>query len=98
MTTHAAAVTPAAAAKSTPAAAPPAQSSNSGSTSNDDISQYLSAHNTVRAQHGAVALTWNDEAASKAQQWANGCVFQHSGGSLGPYGGGFRVPRHNAYI
>ncbi len=25
--------------------------------------------------------------AAKAQQWANGCVFKHSGGSLGPFGG-----------
>jgi len=46
----------------------------------------LSAHNTIRAQHGASDLTWSDELASKAQQWANGCVFQHSGGTLGPFG------------
>ena len=56
-------------------------------TSNGDIQAYLNAHNTVRAQHGAVALTWSDNLASKAQQWANGCVFKHSGGKLGPYGG-----------
>jgi hypothetical protein len=41
----------------------------------------------VRAQHGAAPLTWSDELASKAQQWANGCVFEHSGGTLGPFGG-----------
>jgi hypothetical protein len=31
-------------------------------------------------------LTWSDDAASKAQQWANNCKFVHSGGSLGPFG------------
>ena len=66
------------------------KSSASGSSSNvsaNDISTYLSAHNTVRAQHGASDLTWSDELSNKAQQWANGCVFKHSGGSLGPFGG-----------
>ncbi|KAI0079612.1 hypothetical protein K474DRAFT_1696318 [Panus rudis PR-1116 ss-1] len=69
------------------------KSSNSGGgnagsngSSDGDIQQYLSAHNSVRAQHGAAPLTWSDEAAAKAQQWANGCVFEHSGGSLGPFG------------
>lgn len=67
---------------------PPAQNNNSGggSTSSSDINAYLSAHNNVRAQHGAQPLTWDDNLASKAQQWANGCVFEHSGGSLGPFG------------
>ncbi|TFK57344.1 PR-1-like protein [Heliocybe sulcata] len=60
--------------------------SGSGSTSGGDIDQYLSAHNSVRAQHGASALSWSDNLAGKAQQWANGCKFQHSGGSLGPFG------------
>jgi len=31
-------------------------------------------------------LTWSNDLASKAQQWANGCVFKHSGGTLGPFG------------
>ncbi|KAG6842509.1 hypothetical protein C0991_000035 [Blastosporella zonata] len=61
-------------------------SSASDSTSSSDIQAYLSGHNTVRAQHGAVALTWSDDLASAAQSWANKCVFEHSGGSLGPYG------------
>jgi pathogenesis-related protein 1 len=56
-------------------------------TSVSDIDQYLSAHNTVRAQHGAVNLIWNNTLASAGQRWANGCKFEHSGGSLGPYGG-----------
>ena len=58
-----------------------------GSTSESDIQAYLSAHNDMRAKHGAKPLTWSNELASKAQQWADGCVFKHSGGSLGPYGG-----------
>lgn len=78
--------------KSTPAPAspppPPAQQpSSNGQTSQSDIDQYLTAHNTIRAQHGAAPLTWSDELASKAQQWSNGCIFKHSGGTLGPFGG-----------
>jgi len=57
-----------------------------GLTSVSDINAYLDAHNTVRAKHGAVALTWSNKLASKAQQWVNGCKFEHSGGTLGPYG------------
>jgi pathogenesis-related protein 1 len=56
-------------------------------TSVSDIDQYLSAHNTVRRQHGAADLIWNNTLASAGQQWADGCKFEHSGGSLGPYGG-----------
>lgn len=56
-----------------------------------DIADYLSDHNTVREQHGAVDLVWNDTLASAAQTWANNCVFEHSGGSLGPYGGALRL-------
>lgn len=52
-----------------------------------DIDSYLSAHNTVREAHGATDLVWNNTLATAAQNWANGCVFEHSGGSLGPYGG-----------
>jgi len=62
-------------------------SSSTGSkTSTSDEQAYLNGHNTVRAQHGAVALTWDDTLAAAAQKWANNCKFQHSGGSLGPYG------------
>lgn len=69
---------------STPA---PAPSSADSTTAGSDIDQYLSAHNSVRSQHGASPLTWSNTLASAAQQWADGCKFQHSGGSLGPYGG-----------
>lgn len=60
--------------------------SGSEGTSSSDISAYLSAHNTVRAQHGASPLTWSDSLAAAAKTWTEKCVFQHSGGSLGPYG------------
>ena len=60
-------------------------------TSSSDISAYLSAHNTVRSQHRVSPLTWSNDLATKAQSWANGCVFQHSGGKLGPYGGESRI-------
>ncbi|KAG6883426.1 hypothetical protein C0992_008750, partial [Termitomyces sp. T32_za158] len=63
-----------------------AASPGGGSSSGSDINAYLSAHNTVRAQHGAAPLAWSDNLASKAQTWANGCVFKHSGGSLGRFG------------
>ena len=58
-------------------------------TSAADISSYLSAHNTVRAQHGASNLVWNVTLESFAQMWVSRCKFQHSGGSLGPFGGAY---------
>ncbi|KLO11770.1 PR-1-like protein [Schizopora paradoxa] len=51
-----------------------------------NIMQMLTLHNNLRATHGAKALKWDNNLASKAQQWAKGCKFQHSGGSLGPFG------------
>ncbi|KAH7107821.1 CAP domain-containing protein [Auriculariales sp. MPI-PUGE-AT-0066] len=39
-------------------------------------------HNAARAQHSAQAVTWDDNLAALAQQWVNGCTFEHSGGSL----------------
>ncbi|KAJ3505096.1 hypothetical protein NLJ89_g7594 [Agrocybe chaxingu] len=70
----------------TPAAVVPPANTGSGGTSGADIQAYLAGHNTVRAQHGAAPLTWNDNLASKAQEWANGCQFKHSGGALGAFG------------
>lgn len=54
-----------------------------------DAEQYLAAHNDFRAQHGADPLTWNDDLATKAQEWATRCIFEHSRGRLGPYGGDY---------
>jgi len=59
----------------------------SGGAPSADIQVYLQAHNNIRSGHGAVDLTWSNDLAAKAQQWANGCQFKHSGGSLGPFGG-----------
>lgn len=67
-----------------------------GSTPSSDIQAYLDAHNTLRAKHGAVALSWSDTLAKAAQTWANNCVFEHSGGKVGPYGEnlvGFQIGR-----
>jgi len=44
---------------------------------------FLNAHNTARAQHGAANLIWDVTLANYAAQWATPCVFKHSGG---PYG------------
>ncbi|KAJ3826745.1 CAP domain-containing protein [Lentinula raphanica] len=53
-----------------------------------DITQYLIAHNSIRAVHGASPLTWSEDLAAGAQTWANACNFQHSDGLLSqmPYG------------
>ncbi|PAV21161.1 PR-1 [Pyrrhoderma noxium] len=52
-------------------------------TSPADIKAYLDSHNSVRAKHGAKPLTWSDNLASVAQNWANRCVFKHSGSKYG---------------
>ena len=53
-----------------------------------DISQEaLSRHNSFRALHGASALTWNNNLAAAANKWASRCVFEHSGGQVGKFGG-----------
>ena len=52
-------------------------------TSPADIKAYLDAHNSVRAKHGATPLTWSNNLASVAQNWANRCVFKHSGSKYG---------------
>lgn len=64
---------------------------NASEASDADVQAYLDAHNSVRAQHGAVNLIWNNTLAAAAQEWANGCIFEHSNGQLGPYGGTLRV-------
>ncbi|EIM92857.1 PR-1-like protein [Stereum hirsutum FP-91666 SS1] len=81
-----AAVTSASSSAAEAPAAAVATSASSSGTSSDTITQYLTAHNTVRAQHGASDLTWSDELASAAQSYSAKCVFQHSGGTLGPFG------------
>ncbi|KAH6917211.1 PR-1-like protein [Coprinopsis sp. MPI-PUGE-AT-0042] len=47
---------------------------------------WLNAHNTVRARHGARALTWGSDLEAAARNWAQRCVWQHSGGAVGSYG------------
>lgn len=73
--------TPPAVASTQPASSTPPASNSSVSSA--DIQSYLSAHNSVRAQHGAAPLTWSNSLSSVAQAWANGCVFQHSKGQYG---------------
>ncbi|KAJ7215735.1 CAP domain-containing protein [Mycena rebaudengoi] len=60
---------------------------NGSQASDADVQAYLNAHNSVRAQHGAVNLIWNNTLGAAAQEWAAKCVLQHSQGQLGPYGG-----------
>ncbi|TCD63828.1 hypothetical protein EIP91_004895 [Steccherinum ochraceum] len=51
-----------------------------------EISQYLIGHNAVRAAHGAAPLTWSDDLAEKAHDWASECQFEHTSGQFGPVG------------
>jgi len=52
------------------------------------ISAFLTAHNDVRAAHGAADLTWSYTLAAKADIWASDCVWAHTNGVLldTPYG------------
>jgi len=51
---------------------------------NSDISAFLTTHNDVRASFDVSPLEWSTSLASKAQEWANGCKFESTGGSLSP--------------
>ncbi len=72
-----------------PAPAPaPAGPPRPSSGLSADAQALLDAHNRVRAQHCAPALSWSPKLAQVAQQWANtlrdrGCKFEHSGGRHG---------------
>ncbi|KAJ3912032.1 CAP domain-containing protein [Lentinula edodes] len=57
-------------------------SATSGATV-EFIQSTLNSHNSARAQYGASSLTWNSNLYPATQQWANACVFQHSGGNYG---------------
>jgi uncharacterized protein YkwD len=72
--------------KTTPKPEKTGGSTNPPANQGGDIGEYLKGHNDFRKKHGASALTWNDNLASKAQQWANGCIFEHSKGTLGKFG------------
>ncbi|KAJ3801946.1 CAP domain-containing protein [Lentinula aff. detonsa] len=60
----------------------PSTSSISGATQSF-VQATLNSHNIARAQYGASPLTWNSNLYPGTQQWANACVFQHSGGNYG---------------
>ncbi|PVG00482.1 PR-1-like protein [Serendipita vermifera] len=66
-------------APTTPSPSSPPAETNQPTNSNPDIQTYLDKHNNERADHGASALTWSDELASIAQNWANQCQWKHSG-------------------
>ncbi|KAG0282721.1 hypothetical protein BGZ96_000187 [Linnemannia gamsii] len=51
--------------------------------SSDEIKSILDAHNTLRAKHGAPALTWNPASAKFGDDWLQACNFKHSGGKYG---------------
>lgn len=76
-----------------PPAPAPAPQSGGG---NDFVGQSLAAHNNARARHGAGPLSWSDDLAGKAQEWANRCVFEHSGGKLGKLGENLAAGAHPA--
>ncbi|KAJ3790196.1 CAP domain-containing protein [Lentinula aff. detonsa] len=60
----------------------PSTSAISGATQSF-VQATLNSHNIARAQYGASPLTWNSNLYPGTQQWANACVFQHSGGNYG---------------
>lgn len=54
----------------------------------DSISnEALTGHNSFRSLHGASPLSWNNDLAAAANSWASRCVFEHSGGQVGAFGG-----------
>lgn len=85
---------------------PPAQGGTGyGGGGGDFATRILQAHNTVRANHGAPALSWSPQLQASAQEWAQylqgqGCGLQHSpqgrynaGENLWGGGAGFDIPK-----
>ena len=60
--------------------------SNNNSGAKDDKTLWLDAHNFWRGEHNASALTWSDDLANAAANWANRCRWVHSAGEVGQYG------------
>jgi len=56
--------------------------------SNSQISDFLNAHNSIRAAHNASPLSWSKELAAKAADWADECLLRLTDGVLSsmPYG------------
>jgi len=52
-----------------------------------DITNILSIHNSIRANVGSAALTWDPIAATVAQNYANGCVYAHNANRDTQYAG-----------
>lgn len=47
-----------------------------------DQIQFTATHNSIRASHGANALSWSDTLAQAAENWAQACDFQYASGTL----------------
>ncbi|KAF8481227.1 CAP domain-containing protein [Russula ochroleuca] len=75
----------------------PASTGGSGDVSQADITAYLTAQNNIRGNHGAANLTWNADLSAKALSWASKCKFQHSDGTLGPFGENLAAGTGDAY-
>ncbi|KAL0059741.1 hypothetical protein AAF712_013501 [Marasmius tenuissimus] len=56
---------------------------NAAAERNPTPEDYLRLHNDLRAVKNAEPLTWNDELAMYAQNWADKCVRRHSKGQWG---------------
>ncbi|POY75309.1 hypothetical protein BMF94_1680 [Rhodotorula taiwanensis] len=64
--------------------------STSGGASSGEADAFvktiLDGHNDFRRKHDAADLVWNTTLQASAQKWAEHCVWEHSGGKVGPYG------------
>ncbi|KWU43283.1 PR-1-like protein [Rhodotorula sp. JG-1b] len=70
----------------TAAPAPTTTGDGGGDSTDPFVRDCLSEHNTFRGTHHAEPLVWNTTIQTAAQKWADHCVWEHSGGKVGPYG------------
>ncbi|KAK0534844.1 sterol-binding protein [Tilletia horrida] len=63
-----------------------ASTSFATSATPSDKQAVVNAHNFYRAKHGSGPLTWDDSLAAYAQQWADKCIWAHSGSPHGENG------------